>query len=363
MTIVRTAMYPWRQRALPRLIGVALGSCLAACSGGVGDSGGAANAPLRSVRVEPVRVVPLGQTLDAVGVLTPKDEVRLSFKVGGLIEALRVEEGQSVKAGQVLAELKQTEVAASLEAARQSAQKASRDLARGRALLADGVATEEQVQDLATSERVAAAALAGAQFNATHARILAPGAGVVLRKLAEVDELVTAGQPVLVVGGADRGWIVRVGLADRDAVRVRLGDAARIEFDAWPGRDFAASVTNLASAADPATGTFAVELAVQPGDAHFIQGLVAKVRLRPNDEHQGRVVPLTALIEANERESHVFVVDTRAAVVAVRRVSIQIGRMVGGDVEVLSGLEAGTLVVTDGGAFLDDGQRVRVAAP
>ena len=233
----------------------------------------------------------------------------------------------------MLAELKQTEIEASVEAARQAAQKAARDLARGRSLLADGVATEETVQDLTTAERVAAAALSSAEFNAAHARIVAGGAGVVLRKLAEVNELVQAGQTVLVVGGAHRGWIVRTGLADRDVVRVRPGDAARIEFDAWPGRAFDGRVSNIASAADPATGTFTVELQLDPGDARFAQGLVARVALHPRQDGNGggvsRVIPLTALVEANDREGGVFVMDGSVSPPVVHRV-IQIGRSSGG---------------------------------
>ena len=55
---------------------------------------------------------------------------------------------------------------------------------------------------------------------------------------------------------ATRGWIVRVGLADRDAVRIKPEDSARIEFDAWPGQVFNGRVSNIASAADAVTGTF-----------------------------------------------------------------------------------------------------------
>jgi RND family efflux transporter MFP subunit len=389
----------YASRAWVRAVVLSCASCLSGCSGGTAGAGHATGATadaggadsgsragrvgggsLRSVAVTTVRVAPLGQTLDAVGLLTPKDEVRLSFKVGGLIETLPVEEGQAVKAGQLLAELRSVEVGASLEAARQAAAKASRDLARGRALFADGVATEEQVQDLATLDRVAAAGLASAQFNAAHARIVAASDGVVLRKLAEVDELVTSGQTVLVLGGAKRGWIVRVGLADRDAVRVRLGDVARIRFDAWPGRDFDGRVSNIASAADAGTGTIAVELAVDPtvapamnaaaapGDVRFVQGLVAKVSVSPRDAAVGRVVPVTALIEANDREASVLTLQPESAGAGaaqfgvVHRVTIQIGRLISGSVEVVDGLEAGAQVVTEGGAFLENGERVRVVA-
>jgi multidrug efflux system membrane fusion protein len=330
---------------------------VAACSH---RAGGIAAAPVRTVHVAAVTDAALDNTLRAVGLLTPKDEARLSFKVGGLVESINVEEGQTVKAGQVLAVLKPAEINASLEQARQATAKAQRDLDRGSALLADGVTTEEQVQDLTTAFKIAGAAQSSAEFNANHARIVAAVDGVVLRKLAESNELVQAGQTVLVLGGANRGWIVRVGLADRDVVRVRVGDQARIEFDAWPGQNFSGRVSNIASAADTGTGTFTVELQLDAGGARFVQGLVAKVALSPQAAVSGQVIPVQALLEANDKEAGVFVLDP--ATRTVRRVNIQIGRMSQGQIEVTDGLKQGALVVTDGAAFLENGENVQVAA-
>jgi membrane fusion protein, multidrug efflux system len=316
--------------------------------------------PIRPVRVAAVTSAPVGGSLHAVGLLGPKDEARLGFKVGGVIESIRVEEGTPIRAGQLLAILKQTEVGAALEQARQSAAKTRRDLERSQSLYADGVATREQVEDLTTADRVATAALRTAEFNAAYARIVAPADGVVLRKLAEASELVQAGQPVLVVGGAGRGWIVRAGLADRDVVQVRVGDPARVAFDAFPGQSFAGRIGNIASSADPATGTFTVEVQVEPGDARFVQGLVAKLSLSPRGGAVSQVIPVAALVEANGGEASVFVLEPGRTV--VRRVTIRIGRLSEGQVEVLDGLAQGAEVVIDGAAFLENGETVRIAA-
>jgi multidrug efflux system membrane fusion protein len=338
-----------------------MATMVAAFSGLIGCTGkGAANPAVqtRAVQVTRVQMAALDNTLRVVGLLTPKDEARLSFKVGGLIESIKVEEGQTVRAGQVLAMLKQTEIGASVEQARQATAKAQRDLDRGKALLADGVTTDEQVQDLTTAFSVATAAQSGMEFNAAHTRITASVDGVVLRKLAEANEVVQAGQTVLVLGGANRGWVIRAGLADRDAVRIHLGDAAHIEFDAWPGQTFTGQVSNISSAADSATGTFTIEVQVAPGGTRFVQGLVAKVALVPQGTAEVKVIPVQALLEANDKEAGVFVLDEARH--DVHRVSIQIGRMNGGRIEVLSGLGAGAQVVTDGAAFLENGEKVRV---
>ncbi len=346
--------------SVPVLLLAAGAIALAAC----GHHSTEAPAPARAVTVAPVVDATLADAVHTVGLLTPKDEARLAFKVGGVIEAIRVEEGAAVKSGQLLAILMQAEIGSAVEQARQAADKAERDLARGQALYADGVATEEQVQDLNTAARVGAAALRSAQFNARYTRIEAPADGVVLRKLAQPNELVQPGQPVLVVGGNGRGWIVRTSLADRDVVRVRVGDRAELAFDAWPGRAFSGRISNVSSAAEPATGTFPVEIQVEQDGERFVQGLVAKVGLVP----QGRsvaatpVVPLQALLEANGDQAFVFVVDAGAR--RARRVAVHIGRLADARVEIVDGLKAGDQVVVDGAAFLADGETVRlVPAP
>jgi RND family efflux transporter MFP subunit len=350
-------------RLLPTSAGPRLAAALivgalftAACSnGGAATDKGPAPRPVHVATLNPV---PFGDGVHAVGLLAPKDQARLAFKIGGYVESINVEEGAPVKAGQLLAVLKQTEIAAAVEQARQSAAKTQRDLDRVKALYADGVATLEQYEDLETAHRVAAAALRSAEFNGDHARILAPGDGVVLQKLVDVNELVQSGQPVLVVGKAGRGWVVRVGLADRDRVRVHAGDAADIAFDAWPGRRFSGRVGNVAAAADPGTGTYMIEVAVDPGESGFVQGLVAKVTLAPHDLPSVAALPLQALVEANGSEAGVFVLDPDGA--HVHRLTARIGRVSGGQVEVLAGIAPGARVVTDGAAFLENGSPVRV---
>ena len=326
------------------------------------DTPAAATAPATPVRAAPVETVELSGAVRAVGTLEPETEVRLSFKVGGVVERIEVHAGDSVKRGQLLATIRRTEVDTALAQASESEAKARRDLERGRQLRADEVATEEQVQDLATAWNVARANLDAARFNARYSRIEAPQDGVVLSRLAEPDELVQAGQPVLVLGGTGDGWVVRTALADRDAVRVQTGSAARIAFDAFPGREFAGRVTRVGSSADPYTGTFDVEIAVSPDGARFARGLVARVSVDVRDAGEpttGTVVPVAAIVEATGVNATVFVLDEREHV--ARRRQVQVGPIVGDRVVVIAGLADGEQVITDGAAWLRDGEPVQVA--
>jgi len=343
-------------------LGVSLGAALllAACGGDPVPETAARSgaAPVRTATAESVTIT---DAVRAVGVLAPRDELRLSFKVGGVIDTMAVEAGDRVRAGQTLAVLKSTEVDAAVTQAAEGVEKARRDLERARQLRADEVATQEQVEDLTTAYNVARASLQAAQFNARFARIEAPADGVVLQRLARASELVQGGQPVVVLGATDAGWIVRVGLADRDAVRVNPGDAADISFDAFPDRRFEGRVTRIGSSADPYTGTFEVEIDVAPGGARFARGLVAKVEIALQGATEGAsrtLVPVAALVEANGPAATVYVLDAAQGVARLRQVTV--GPIVGERVVVLAGLEPGERVVTDGAAWLTDGRAVRV---
>lgn len=344
-----------------RLTVVLVVAVLAACGRPVSPP---SNPP--AVAAAPVRVVPVADArMDgearAVGTLAPRDEIRLGFKIGGVVDRIAVEAGDQVQAGQVLAVLKRAEVDAAVAQASEAADKARRDLERARRLRADEVATEEQVENLTTAFHVARADLEAARFNARFARIEAPADGVVLQRLAEESELVAGGQPILVLGATGQGWVVRAALSDRDAVRVQRGAPARVAFDAFPGRDFPGTVTRIASSADPLTGTFEVEIEVTPDGARFVRGLVAKATLTLADDGDGgmqAVVPVTALVEADGPAATVYVVDPDGQV--ARRRQIALGPVVGDRVIVATGLIAGEQVVTDGAAWLVDGAPVRV---
>jgi multidrug efflux system membrane fusion protein len=345
----------------PRLVPSMLICLAVAACGRPSAPGPESAAPPAPVRAEEVRTVPLREQVRAVGVLAPRDEVRLSFKLGGVVDRILVEAGDRVKAGDLLAVLKRAEVDAAVTQATEAAEKARRDLERARKLRADEVATEEQVEDLTTAYKVASANLRTAQFNARFARIEAPADGVVLQRLAEESELVQGGQPVLVLGATGQGWIVRASLADRDAVRVVVGDTAEVSFDAFPGRSFAGRVSRVASSADPQTGTFEVEIDVDQGRARFVRGLVAKVELsiagRDGDDAVV-AVPITALVEADGPEARMFVLDPEQGV--ARSKSVSIGPIIGERVVVRTGLVPGEQVITDGAAWLTDGRAVSV---
>ena len=309
-----------------------------------------------AVRLAPVSWERIARPVTATGTLGPKEEVPLSFKIGGVIWRILVDEGQVVQAGDTLAALDLSEIDAGVTRARSAADKAQRDLVRARRLYADSVATLEQVQNAQTGYDVAQAELETASFNRRYALIVAPAGGVILRRTAEPGELVQPGTPILTLGSRSRGVVVRAALADRDVVRVRRGDSAVVRFDALPDHPLEGTVTEIAAAADPLTGTYRVEVTVPPST--LASGLIGEVEIRPAAVRPVTLVPIEALLEADGAHATVFTVSADGG--RAERRTVTIGFLAGDRVAVVSGLEGARAVVTEGGAYLDDGAAVRV---
>lgn len=102
------------------------------------------------VKVEKLATTTATIPIEASGMIGSKAEMNLSFKIGGIIDRMYVREGQTVRKGQLLAQLKTTEIDAQVLKAQQGVDKSTRDLDRVRKLYADTAATLEQVQDLTT---------------------------------------------------------------------------------------------------------------------------------------------------------------------------------------------------------------------
>jgi len=309
------------------------------------------------VRTLPVTEGPAMPPLEFTGVVAARDELRLSFKVGGVVQRVSVREGDHVRKGQVLAQLDPTEIAAQVEQATQLAEKAERDRQRGEALYADQVIPLEQLQNLRTQAEVAASQLRAARFNRQYAVISAPADGVVLRRTVEERELAAPGQVMLVVGRADSGFVVRFAVADRDVVRLKRGAALQLRLDAWPEQVFAAEVRQIAGAADVASGLFEIEATLAPTTRPLATGLVGRVRLQPEDSGAKLAyVPIGAVLEGQGDHARVFVAEGDIA----RRRDVQVAFITADSVALRAGVKPGEKVIAVGAPYVEDGGHIAI---
>jgi len=362
--MTRTRLTPLMQRpttrtavaitALAVIVVLTYAVALTGCSSPAAESA----ADHTAVHVVAATAGPATPAILTNGVVANKEEMRLSFKVAGVIKSIHVEEGHTVHAGERLAEIEQTEINAQLEQARALAEKAQRDLARGERLYADEVISLEQLQDLRTTAATARAQLQGVQFNRGYSVITAPADGVVLRKLAQERELVPAGQAVLVVSAHGRGYVVRAALADRELVQLKLGDPAEVRLDAYAGRLLHGTLSEISGAADEKTGLFPVEVRLESPPPALASGLVAKLRLAPAAGRARALtyVPIGAVVEGSGDAASVFVVDGSRA----RRREVRVAFIDPSGVALAAGVAPGERVVTDGALYLEDNDPIDI---
>ena len=308
------------------------------------------------VRAADVITESAAEPITATGVVALRDEIALSFKIGGVVQQVFVRAGESVQAGQVLATLDLREIDAQLTKAKSGAAKADRDLARATRLYNDSVATRQQLDDASTAAEVAQADVATASVNRQYAQIVAPSSGVILRRDVEPGELVGPGASVVTLGSRTGGTILRVALADRDVVQIRQGDAATVRVDARAGEALRGHVRQIGAAADARTGTYEVEISID-SPAGLASGMVGRAELMPNGATTLRSVPIEALLEADGDRAALFALDKDNQ---VKRVDVSVAYVRGQRAAVRSGLEGISRVVTDGAAYLSDGSSVRV---
>ena len=148
---------------------------------------------------------------------------------------------------------------------------------------------------------------------------------------------------------------MRLGLTDRDVLRVRDGDVARVVLDARPDLDLPARITQIATVASAGAGTFDVEVRLDALPDGLLSGLTAKVEIR-HDEAVSAVIPIGALVEGRGDQASVFVADGPRA----KKLPVRIAFLQGDRAALSSGLESVEKVIDSGASQLTSGSTLRI---
>lgn len=310
------------------------------------------------VNTAPVQTKSIDLPVHASGTLTSSAEQRLSFKIGGIIRKIYVDEGDLVRPGQLLAVLDKTEIDAQVNQASQALLKSERDLARVEGLYRDSSATLELLQNATTGRDMAKETAQIARFNQQYAEIRASRGGKIIKKLMNEGEITGPGTPVFVLFETGKDdWVVKLSVSDRDWARLNTGMNASVSMDAYPGTNFNGKVSDLAPAADPASGLYPVEIRVTPQGKRFAPGLFATVDITPRQARAYAVVPVEAIIEGDGREAFVFALQPDGE--SVRKIPVQVAFIEGNLAVLAQGLEGTTEVVTSGAPYLTEKKKVK----
>ena len=356
---------------LPMFLILAASTALAACSKPepVPD-------PVRAVRTMTVTAQSVGGAYEFAAEVRARTESRLSFRVGGKMARRNVDLGDTVKVGQVLAQLDpqdlrlgQDSARAALVAAQVNTDQAAADFKRFKDLRDQGFISSAELERRDTALKAAnaqydqASAQSGVQGNqARYATLVADVSGVITGVDAEPGMVVAAGAPVLRLAQdgprdvvfavpEDKVSLIKALAALPDKFKVRLWGADRAPINA--------TIREIGAAADPVTRTFLVKADIGKtaltSDIRLGQTATVIVEL-PQTAGVAKL-PLSALREEQGR-SMVWLVDRNS--MTVQPQGVQVAGADGNDAVISAGLSPGQIVVTAGVHVLQPGQKVRL---
>ena len=351
---------------------------------------------------QPVSVAVSGSVEANVTALT-------AFQVGGRVAHVYVEEGQPVTKGQLLADLDSTDYRNGFDAAAGQAEAASAENARAEAGLRqqeleqariDFERTQDEYQrlkylyehqslpandfhkieaaylasqqryDMAKSgtriedKRAALAQLSAATAQMQEAKkrladcqLRAPISGFIGMRQIDVGVTVAPGVPVLSVVDLDPVK-VRVGIPEDEVGQVRVGDRAEVSVPSLDGQQFDGRIEAIAAASDPASRTYISKIIVANPKRTLLAGMVTDARLIGDRQVNAITVPGSAIVRDARGVAQVFVVAPGQSRTYGRR--IDVGAMIGNEVEIRSGLNGNEQVVVEGQNYVREGSLVKI---
>jgi len=258
--------------------------------------------------------------------------------------------------GQLLAELNPEEILSMVNQAELVLRKAERDHKRAENLYIDSVATLEQFENARTALEVARANERIARFNLQYSAIHAPSKGKILKRVAESDEIIAAGNPVFLFASTQNDWVVRANLTDRDVIKVNMLDTARIDFDAYPDQVFMGMLSEIGTSADPYTGTFEIEIQLLRKPEKLVSGLFARIEIYPSDVQAKIIIPFESVVGGAGLSGYVYVLKDGKP----QRRKIGIETFSGRGVVLNSGLLPGEEIIIEGAQYLREGSPVEI---
>lgn len=339
-------------------------------------------APALAQQSAPAVIVGTAEQIDLIeevplsGTVTSKRIARLSTEVSGLVEAMKVDIGDTVQAGDEILQLNSEMEALSLAAARAATEQAIQELKDAKRRLADAkaLATRHTVSVNEQESLAAEVRIDGAEVERLRAeqqrqaarlrryRLNAPFAGVISRKLTEQGEWLQPGQAVAELVSTEA---LRIDFQAPQSVYAKLDRTTqvRIRLDALPDQTFDGRIETVIPISDPTTRTFLIRTTLNDPAVRLAPGMSASAVLRLSTGSQGVVVHRDALMRYPDGRITLWVVDQQGDQAKVSEQQVQTGLSFNGKVAISGGVEAGTPVVVQGNEALRDGQTVIVRRP
>jgi membrane fusion protein (multidrug efflux system) len=320
----------------------------------------------------PVARRDLAIEIRATGELHAIDRADISAEVAGKVTQLIRDEGDTVTAGEIVIlidpqrwELEVASAEAAVAEAKAAHQEAVREHKRLLKLETQGAASSARLDSAATAleaaisrQRAAAAALGMANRSLDDSKVAAPFPGTIALTYVNRGEFVSPGTPLFILISSDPLEVI-FHLSEVDSGRVAIGNPVSLGIAAYPEEAFIAKVSFISPEIDMRSRTLRVKAEVENLDGRLRPGLFAHVDLGVDVRHAVPMIPEEAILQrASGATVFVLLGDDR-----VERRAIRTGLHRDGEVEIITGLETGERVLTQGHLRLVDGMRVEPIAP
>jgi len=324
---------------------------------GKGPAGGFSQMPV-AVVAEPVHFEQIAFEIEALGTTRANESVDITAKSVNQVTAVRFTEGQQVTRGQVLVELDSEQVRADLAAAEAALAESRSQYQRSRELYNTKILSDSQLEQIEATFKANEARVASARARVNDTVIRAPFAGRVGLRRISVGSLISPGTVITTLDDTSRMKLdFTIPEAFLSAVKPGLAIAATSV--AYPDTKFGGTVSSVDSRVDPATRSVTVRALLPNPEGLLKPGMFLTVRLS-RGAVDALLIPEQALVP-EQGDMYVFVVKDGKA----EKRRVRIGERRVGDVQVVEGLAAGDVVVTEGTQKLRDGSVVTLpqAAP
>jgi RND family efflux transporter MFP subunit len=305
--------------------------------------------------------------VEAIGTLTPFEEVTVSAEVEGVLRSVKVDEGSAVSKGLLLATIDDTDYAHEVKRDEATLKQVEATLANARvefqrkdALYKEELVTRQQYDDIVTRLSLAEAeidrakaALSLARQKLSKTRISSPISCVVKERKVSPGDFVKNGTPLFVIIQPNPIKL-QFAVPEKDVGKIAINQDVLLSMAAFPGKEFKGRVHIIYPSLEEKTRTLMVEALVPNQDGFLKPGLFAKVVLFTAGAGETVVAPVTALLYEAENVK-VFVVEGDRA----QERPVKLGSKYGEVMEIVQGLKQGERLVVAGQQNLSSGVKVR----
>jgi membrane fusion protein (multidrug efflux system) len=346
------------------------------------------------VEVAAAARTPISANYTGTASLVADHEAQVVAKTTGVLKKIYVEEGDTVKAGQLLAEIDDADARSKLNSATAQMHKSEATFAHAEAAIPKQLIPQFEYEQDKYDLQDKRAALETARLQLEYTRILAPVDGIIAERSVKVGNMMQTNQNVFRIVGMDPLQAV-LNVPERQLGILKPSQSVQLEADALPGKTFTGTILRIAPVVDSNSGTFRVTTQFHDKTGVLKPGMFARIDIVYDHREDALTVPRSALIE-EDGETAVFVVE-KAAVDATKNVAkadpkadaktdaksdskgdakvvaklpadtlvahrrlVKVGYSDGDHVEIRGGVDEGARVITVGRNAVRDGTAVQV---